>query len=174
MLEYLKVKANSLAAEAKIIRRDEKKMAKWAKKARDAKEKERAAQVREGLHNHRAYQVRHEARATHLARGYLNGLSYTDIECWTYSLPDFERVLRLVLKYGDDDPRVAAQVIAEWEDASRQIVARANEQGRQRNIARRSNAEVRKERHAERKSEWLNWNERINVDIESDHFPVGL
>lgn len=85
-LVYLKVKIKSLQAEAKIIRKEERK----AKKFRD------------GLHNHRVVDVRREQRATLLAYGYLRGKALREIEQHTSYLPysTRERIRRMVEKYG--------------------------------------------------------------------------
>lgn len=64
---YLKIKIMSLAAEAKIIRREEHR---WPG----------ASDIRCGLHLHRVNNVRGEARASLLAYGFLRGRSYAAVE----------------------------------------------------------------------------------------------
>lgn len=59
------------------------------------------------LVNHRRCDVRNEARATHLARGYLRGLEYKTIEPvrrpekeYTFTVAIVPRILAMVNKYG--------------------------------------------------------------------------
>lgn len=63
--EMLRVKLKSLAAEAKIIRLEEKRT---------------HGQLRDQLYNHRILVVRQEARATHLAYGFIRGLTLEQME----------------------------------------------------------------------------------------------
>ena len=84
----LKVKAKSLAAEAKIIRQEE------------------AIALKEGytftyqrLHRHRVVVVRPEARYTHLARGFIKGTPYRTIETTTRTEPEIRRIQKLVERY---------------------------------------------------------------------------
>ena len=81
---YLKVKIKSLAAEAKIIRVEERKNKK----------------ARQGLAEHRRTVVRNEARHSLLAYGFLRGKKYSQMEAKCHEYPDFERVERMVKKYG--------------------------------------------------------------------------
>jgi hypothetical protein len=70
----------SLAAEAKIIRRQEQKLVKRRRQLRAAgKEVSETSDVLVGLHTHRTLDVRREARAAHLAYGYLRGTHAGDI-----------------------------------------------------------------------------------------------
>lgn len=88
----LKIKAVSLADEARTIRREEK-----AAKAR------RDTQTVNKLHMHRVGIVREEARATHLARAYLAGRAYREIEATTRCpLPAFiiKKVVKMLERYG--------------------------------------------------------------------------
>ncbi len=80
----LKVKIKSLAAEAKIIRRE-------AGKNRRFKGE---------LHNHRRMVVRPEARHTQLAYGFLRGRDYHQMERKAMKAPDFERIEVMVKRYG--------------------------------------------------------------------------
>lgn len=81
---YLKVKIKSLAAEAKIIRAEERKN----------------KYFRTGLSSHRKTVVRSEARHTLLAYGFLKGKRYRDLEPTAKNKPDWDRVRRMVEKYG--------------------------------------------------------------------------
>lgn len=83
---YLKVKIKSLAEEARIIRKETKR----------AKSKS----IKEGLALHRKGIVRHEARHTHLAYGFLRGREYRQMEHKAHEAPDWAKVRRMVEKYG--------------------------------------------------------------------------
>jgi hypothetical protein len=85
---YLKVKLKSLAAESKIIRREEKKA--------------RRHSIREGLYNHRISIVRNVARHTHLAYGFIRGRSYSQIEGRAKDAPAWGKVKTMVEKYGTE------------------------------------------------------------------------
>lgn len=87
----LKVKAKSLAAEARIIRKDEKKY--------------RGTFRYEQLYRHRLDIVRKVARETHLALSFLYGRDISECERnfdkrdWLH-LPDWDKVKKMVDKYG--------------------------------------------------------------------------
>ena len=104
MKNYLKVKAMSLASEAKIIRKQEKQRAKQLRHALKFNYT-RAADyhdaVRTGLYLHRIGIVREEARATNIAYGFLRNKKYSQIESFTYNPPDWARVEELVMKYAE-------------------------------------------------------------------------
>ena len=85
----LKIQAKTLAVEAKIIRLEEHK-AKAAKKT----------YMVNYLRAHRVGKVRSAARSVQLARAYLRGARYRDIEKTRKSAPDYTEILRLVDKYG--------------------------------------------------------------------------
>lgn len=97
----LKIKANSLAAEARIIRKLEIRRRQQAAKRRklrlpfDVAEAERLR-----IHEHRIKVVRPEARATHLARAYLSGYEYGRIEKTARTAPWWLRMRELVYRYG--------------------------------------------------------------------------
>lgn len=80
---YLKVKNKSLAAESKIIRKEEK----------------RNPDFRSGLEHHRKTVVRSESRHTHLAYGFLRGLKRSRIEQRFRSEPNKAKVWKMVKKY---------------------------------------------------------------------------
>ena len=105
---YLKIKIMSLAAEARIIRAEEKK---WPG--------EHAA--RNGLRRHRIHEVRPEARHALLAYGFLRGRDYRALEAKAACAPDWDRVQRLAEKFGAaakaDQPGIA-QRFARWKDAA--------------------------------------------------------
>ena len=86
MSVFLKVKVKSLAAEAKIIRREE--------------HRARTPETRSGLHQHRVGVVRSATRHTLLAYGYLRGRSHRQIEASCKRPPDWTVVERMVRRYG--------------------------------------------------------------------------
>jgi len=87
MKVYLKIKIMSLAAEARIIRKEERK---WPG----------PSDVRQGLHQHRMIDVRRECRVANLAYGFLRGRSYGALEAKCYEEPNWQRVAELVRKFG--------------------------------------------------------------------------
>jgi len=84
----LKLKLKSLACEARIIRKQELKMRgeNWGPESCI-------------FHNHRTAKLRPEARATHLAYGYLKGLRYSQLESSCRTPPPKGRVLNIVCRY---------------------------------------------------------------------------
>jgi hypothetical protein len=81
----LKVKLKSLAAEAKIIRKEEKRA--------------KVNSLREKLYRHRIDVVRHEARHTYLAYGFLRGREYDKLESTT-KIVDWDKIQKMVERYG--------------------------------------------------------------------------
>lgn len=103
----LRVKIKSLAEEARIIRREERK----------------ARYGRERLHLHRVGIVRSEARHAQLAYGMLRGRSYKSLEPNAKEPPNARRIAELVAKYGrrrscyfigDDEKQLAANSVRDW------------------------------------------------------------
>lgn len=105
--EMLRVKLKSLAEEARIIRREEQRT---------------HTVLREELHRHRVDVVRHESRATHLAYGFIRGMTREQMEPgWEARLKaeapfwhELDKALLLkvdamVKKYG---PKVALKIAA--------------------------------------------------------------
>lgn len=86
---FLKIKLKSLAAESRIIRKQELKS---------------RGPIREALYHHRIHVVRRAARETHLAYGFLRGRAYLALEsrCSSPS-PDWKEVGKMVKKYGGGD-----------------------------------------------------------------------
>lgn len=74
-----------------------------------------------GLTHHRKNIVRKEARDTHIALAFLRGQDYFSVEQRRYSDPDFNNVERMVLKYGEGDPRELKQRFEEWVQAAGKI-----------------------------------------------------
>jgi len=103
MKVYLKVKIKSLAAEALIIRKEERR---------------HKGLTRFGLHQHRVMEVRQEARAAILAYGFLRGRSYEQMERAKSKRIQWSRVEALVKKYGEDDIRDRMQKFTEWKSVA--------------------------------------------------------
>lgn len=105
MKPYLKIKIKSLAAEARIIRAEERK---WPG----------PSDVYTGLHRHRVIDVRRECRAGHLAYGFLRGRSYRALEAKCYEGPNWQRVTELVYKYGRTGltPADIKKALKDWLD----------------------------------------------------------
>ena len=97
---FLKVKIKSLAAEAVIIRREERKLC-----------DRRPDTLWSRLNFHRRYDVRREARAAAIAYGFLRGRALTQIENKSHDAPDWKRIEALVKKYG---PPGAHAALAAW------------------------------------------------------------
>lgn len=121
MTVELKIKAKHLALEPAIIRKEEEKILKhirsgWCNDAAEAFRKYQS------LNNHRRWNVRNEARATHLARAYLAGKHYETVEqkrkpeneskFLRYIVP---RIAAMAMKYGKAS-KVTDQEIIDWID----------------------------------------------------------
>jgi hypothetical protein len=85
----LKIKIKSLAAEAKIIRQEERK-----------NRGDRGAPKRQLLKDHRQGIVRNEQRHTLLAYGFIRGRALEQIEDQRKSDPDWGKVWKMIEKYG--------------------------------------------------------------------------
>jgi len=110
----LKIKAKHLALEPAIIRKEEHKLLKQIKHIKKYHQvNDNYGDIVYPIHskytnlsNHRKWDVRNEARATHLARAFIIGQSYKDVErkreneflFRTYIVP---RVFAMVAKYGN-------------------------------------------------------------------------
>lgn len=105
---YLKIKVVSLAAEAALIRREERKL----KRSKTP----RATAARAGLSDHRRGLVRVEARNACLAYAFLRGRAYRQVEAKAFSLPDWSRVGKLVERYAEGDKREVMRRFSEWKD----------------------------------------------------------
>lgn len=102
MIAYLRVKVKSLAAEAQIIKREERRA---------------SGDLRAGLHNHRVHDVRGESRSAQLALAFLRGVPVTRLEGSTLTHPDWSRVTKLVEKYGEGLVQERLQRLAEWRES---------------------------------------------------------
>ena len=113
----LKIKACSLAAEARIIRKIElrlKRRQSASGKERPGLRDARSADQFFKLQDHRRIEIRSEARATHLARTFLKGQDYSIAEQSPSSYPNFAKISAMVTKYAVGDKRVVAQRFEEW------------------------------------------------------------
>lgn len=103
-LTYLRVKIKSLAEEATIIRHEERKTLKrrdWFRNRQGPNEVvEHYDSVYVGLHTHRTYDVRNEARAAQLALGFLRGKTYDQVEMKGSKSPNIRRVAEIARKFG--------------------------------------------------------------------------
>jgi hypothetical protein len=101
----LKIKSKHLALEAGVIRFEElklKRQIEWLKTHQ--KDEATFRSEWESLNSHRRFDVRNEARATYLARGYIEGRKYNTIEYEIKDLGTFNsyilpRVVSMVIKY---------------------------------------------------------------------------
>lgn len=106
---YLKVKICSLAEEARIIRRIERKArqsARWL--YRHQQPSDDAYRLYFGLKEHRKVDVREEARAALIAYAFLRGRAYRRCET-TKRDPKWNRVYDLVAKYGPNPNKQDAE-----------------------------------------------------------------
>ena len=103
---YLKIKIMSLAAEARIIRRE-------------ARTWPGQSPQRVGLHEHRVNVVRRECRAASLAYAFLRGRAYRSLEARCHEAPDWYKVQKFAERYGEGDKRVIAERARAWIDAAK-------------------------------------------------------
>jgi len=108
----LRIKGFTLAQEARIIRRYERRLAKAARYVPLLGAK------RESLYRHRKDVVQPEARATYLAFGFLRGMPYSSIEQKRYTDPDWAKIETMVNRYGEGDSRDRLQRFASWKDSA--------------------------------------------------------
>ena len=105
MKTYLKIKIKSLVAENAIILKEQEK---W----------NRSSEIWRGLCGHRIGIIRNATRNSLVAYGFLRGRGYRQIENTTKTEPGWSEVERLILKYGEGDPRNLRQLFSEWKDAA--------------------------------------------------------
>lgn len=119
----LKVKSKHLSVEARIIRHEENKLKRqieWKKQNEQDQEAERSQWF--SLNEHRRWDVRNENRATFLARAYIAGKAYKNVEQKRkydrenlFHQNILPRVLTLVKKYSN--PNLDLKHINAWVDA---------------------------------------------------------
>ena len=112
-LQHFKVKINTLAAEARIIRQAERKACKRGLEVR-----------RRSLHEHRVDHVRVHARHNHLAYGFLRGVEYQDMEHRCHEKPDWTKVKDHAKTFCQDREWRSAWP-AEWEARWQDWLSRA-------------------------------------------------
>lgn len=102
-LDELRVKRLSLGAEARVIRVQEQRL---LRRARRAKSKGRDAAALygrfENLQWHRKFEVRSHARAAHLAYGFLRDKPYKVLERTARSWPSLETIAKNVKAFGGE------------------------------------------------------------------------
>lgn len=143
MKAYLKVKIKSLAAEATIIRHEERRYnvgSRGRKRARRALAKTNDLSNTQrshlkkamnppsqldmdtfwGLRSHRTYEVRNEARSAQLAYAFINGTPYEKVEPTVCkdNKPDIDRIKRLVKKYAPPTTTGYDSALENWIAAS--------------------------------------------------------
>lgn len=116
----LKVKSKHLSVEARIIRHEENKLKRqieWKKQNEQDQEAERSQWF--SLNEHRRWDVRNENRATFLARAYIAGKAYKNVEQkrkeereYLFYQKILPRVLTLVKKYSN--PNLDLKHITAW------------------------------------------------------------
>ena len=121
----LKIKAKSLQEEARIIRKEEDKLKRlidWVENVLFSE----ALDERDtwlSLKQHRRWDVRNEARATHLARAFLANQRYSDVEKPKLNSPDTDghlmnrivpRITTMVNKYGRIPYTLTDSHIRDW------------------------------------------------------------
>lgn len=139
---YLRIKAKELSAEAKFNKQEQQKCLKKARKAL-AKGKDRVAayhrKQQHGMYEHLRDVVGPHARGTNIARGFLNGQEYKDIERWTYRpLKGFyslyhdtakydpttwNYVYDMIIKYGETNPKFNMSIEERWNDWYKRALA---------------------------------------------------
>lgn len=116
----LKIKSKHLALEPAIIRKEEKKI---LKQIRSGYCNDTAGALRkyESLHQHRKWNVRNEARATELARAFLIGKPYSEVEQKRKPENEFKfqhyiipRIMAMVNKYNGKNEVYTEKFIQDW------------------------------------------------------------
>jgi len=107
----LKIKSKHLSEEARIIRFEENKIKCHSRNVRSRQGHATADEILQTFHslnNHRRWDVRNENRATFLARAYIAGIPYNQVEQkrkeeneYTFQWHILPRVASMVAKYGD-------------------------------------------------------------------------
>lgn len=107
----LKIKSKHLSEEARIIRFEERKLKrqiKYLKERQKSQDTERSLWA--NINWHRRWDVRNENRATFLARAFLDGRSYKEIEQtrkpeneWKFKNKIIPRIISMANKYGNKE-----------------------------------------------------------------------
>ena len=129
----LKIKSKHLALEPAIIRAEEnklKRMIRWARLHQKNEEEMSATCSLNSFCSHRRFDVRNEARATYLARAYIEGRHYESVEKsrkeeTVFHLYIVPRVVSMVIKYKlgklekymkPDDVKAVRDEIKKWSE----------------------------------------------------------
>lgn len=116
----LKIKSKHLATEPAIIRHEERKLLKMARR-REYNDTESVLSKYRSLSEHRKWVVRNESRATYLARAFLSGKPYSSVEkkvhqhstLRTHIVP---RIVDMAMKYGPENiQKVWSRENNKWE-----------------------------------------------------------
>jgi len=122
----LKIKSKHLALEPSIIRKEEAKLKRIAKRLRLSQESDyKAMSSLHRLQAHRRTDIRCEARATHLARAYIAKKPYNAIERkrkidmeYHFNKLVIPRIVKMVNKYQDYSlPKISEEEIKQWFNA---------------------------------------------------------
>ena len=103
----LKIKSKHLATEPAIIRHEERKLLRMARR-REYNDTESILMKYRSLSEHRKWVVRNESRATYLARAFLSGKPYYSVEKKIHNYSTLRayvvpRVVEMIMKYGPDN-----------------------------------------------------------------------
>lgn len=136
---YLKVKICNLAAEARIIRKQMRRVAarpfgEVAAEVRletlPPKSRERILRrIRnrqpgkqrpewQGMQHHRKVVIRKEARCSCLAYGFLRGRAYDQLEQSCHEQPDWKNVEAIVGRFAVEDQRIVQQKFEQWKQSA--------------------------------------------------------
>ena len=118
----LKIKAKSLAAEARIIRNLERRLKRRVTeggKPRPGLTDDRTFSAFQKIRFHRILDVRTEVRVTNLARAFLKGHAYARVEHFAHAYPPMDRVKKMAERYGGGSNSLAVAWKA-WEDTAAQ------------------------------------------------------
>lgn len=118
MSDELLIKSKTLAEEARIIRRAELRLKRNKARVQSkygSYENPTYVTRLNNLSAHRRGPLRAEARATHLARAFLRGTSYSECEHICFERPDTLRIAQLAKRYGGDaHHNLTVEAIREW------------------------------------------------------------
>lgn len=120
MKSHLKIKVQTLGAECRVAKSQERQ---WLRKAKKARAKQRDPKYAEAnwfsIRQHRLAVIRKEARDSHLALGFLRGRSYEEMENVAYHAPDWKNIEGIVKRFSaDDDQRDIMQTFSQWKDTA--------------------------------------------------------
>lgn len=101
---HLKIKIKSLAAEAKIIRHEARRLDKVIK------DRQVAGGVKQVLNGHRKWPVGHEARHSLLAYALIRDKPYEIVEQKCYEAPSWKKVSELAKRFGAKEADIAAWI----------------------------------------------------------------